>query len=278
MPKIIKVPERKALQELYEAQHLTTRQIGKLYGVSKETCTRWLRSYGMEMRLPGRGLVAQGNRQPTRDELVQWLHEENRSYQEIADMFEPTPQAVTYWLEKYDIPHKTAEMIRTSRWYKGREQPQMPTKEEFLHLYEQGLSVERIASDLNIPVDMMFYFCKKQGIERRLNGWKGGQRFTCQDGHLVLSVFEQRVDNWLYEHGIEHIVEPPLPFDRRYRSDFLANGYYIEIWGVKKSPGYNQRKLHKLAQYKEHNLPLIEIDAYDFDTRPERKSPWQRRL
>lgn len=278
-------PERKALEDLYKIQHLTSIQIAALYGVSKRQVLRWMHSYKIDMRLPGRGLVAQGSQQPTRDELIKWLHEENRSYQEIADMFETTPQAVTYWLEKYNIPHKTSEMIKTSRWYKNREQPQLPTKEEFLQLYEQGWSVERIANDLNMHEDMLRRFCHKQGIELRPNGWRG-QKYTCEDGHLVRSIFEQRVDNWLYEHNISHIYEPPLPFDRRYHSDFLANGYYIEIWGVKhpsehynkNSLKYNQRKLRKLLQYKEHNLPLIEIYPYDFDTRPERKAPWERRL
>jgi hypothetical protein len=85
------------------------------------------------------------------------------------------------------------------------------------------------------------------GIQPNPNGWDGGKRHACQDGHLVRSTYEQRVDDWLYRHGIEHVYEPTLPYDRRCRSDFLANGWYIEIWGVKGNAAYY------------HDIPLIEL-------------------
>jgi hypothetical protein len=167
-------------------------------------------------------------------------------------------------------------MTRENRWYRDKEEPQLPTKEEFLQLYEQGQSVEHIARDLGVPSYMLFYFCEKEGIELKPNGWQMGLRYNCQDGHVVRSVYEQRVDDWLYAHNIPHVIEPLLPFDRRYRSDFLANDWYIEIWGVTKNLKYLERKSRKLAQYKEHNLPLIEIHDHHFDNR--RNDPWARIL
>jgi len=286
MPKKIIVPDRGFLENLYITEHFTSDEIAHMLGVSKRAVLRWLHLYEIDMRLAGRGMVAQGKQQPTRDDLMKLIHKDKLSYQEIADMYGATTrQAVFYWMKKFDVPHRTDEETKVIRWYREREQPNLPTREEFLRLYEQGWSVAIIARDLGLDEDTVLRFCHKQGIELRLNGWRG-QRYECQDGHSVRSVFEQRVDDWLYKHDIEHIYEPPLPFDRRYLSDFFANGYYIEIWGVKKSnkyyhensTKYNQRKLRKLAQYKEHNLPLIEIHEYDFDSRPERKSMWERRL
>src|SRR5260221_14401648 len=100
-------------------------------------------------------------RRPPRSTLFPYttLFRSHLSYQEIADMFgATTPQAVTYWLEKYDIPHRSAEMTKVVRWYRDREQPQLPTKEEFLHLYEQGLSIERIAHDTGLDEDTLLRF------------------------------------------------------------------------------------------------------------------------
>lgn len=282
-------PDKEILQDLYEFQHLTSHQIAPLYGTSKTQVLRWLRSYDIPLRLPGIGMVAKGKYKPTQEELHELIHGQYLCYREIGQMFDVTKECVGYWVKAYGIPAPNPWAAR-----KGGNLPKLPTREEFLELYEQGWSVARIGAFLDIPVDTLFTFCHKQQIEMRGTGFNGGNKFTCKDGHTVRSIYEQRVDDWLLEHGIEHVYEPLLPFDRRYRADFLANGWYIEIWGIRttsvhvdphmenQSLGrhvntkYIQRHLRKLEQYKEQGLPLIEIYENHFDSR--RNALWVRRL
>lgn len=270
MPKIIPMPPEKDLRVLYEDNHLSTVEIGKIYGASARPVEKWLRFYDITVRAFGRGMANQGKRQPTCEELTKFIHEEHRSYESISQDYGVTLQAVYYWMNKYHIE-------RPNYWNsRPISEPGLPAREEFLQLYEQGMSIEEVSKHLNLSVSVLMHFCKKNEIQLRPNGWKGGQRLPCKDGHVVLSLFEQRVDDWLSEHAIPHVNEPPLPFNRKYRADFLANGWYIEIWGVKRSPKYLQRKSIKTNLYKKHQLPLIEIYTYHFDLR--RDDPWKRVL
>ncbi|MGH2478516.1 MAG: hypothetical protein ACRDHW_02525, partial [Ktedonobacteraceae bacterium] len=88
--------------------------------------------------------------------------------------------------------------------------------------------------------------------------------------------YEQRIDDWLHEHGIPHRYEPRLPFDNRSKADFFANGWYIEIWGVAQNKIYTERRKRKIRGYNLHHLPLIEIDLHHFDSK--RNFLWIRRL
>ena len=113
--------------------------------------------------------------------------------------------------------------------------------------------------------------CRLHAIQTRLSGWNSN-RLTCLDGHQARSVYEQRVDNWLFEHDLEHACEPQYPWDRRYKADFLAAGVYVEIWGVTHNDRYNERKAMKVARCKEAGLSLIQLQVWDFQRH------WQRRL
>lgn len=266
-----KKPDKQTLVNLYETQRMTSVEIAQMYGVSDHTALRWLHFYQIGVRPQGVGLATQGKLVPTQEELTKYIHEQFLSYEEIAQIFGISIQGIYYWMNKYDIQRPT----HWASYYDGK-LPQLPSKEEFLEMYDQGMSLALIAKQLDLTVDLLIGFCKKNAIQLRQNGFNGGYRFVCDDGHKVRSLYEQRIDNWLFEHHIEHIIEPPLPFDRRYRSDFFANGWYIEIWGIRRNASYLARKQAKQTQYKAHGLPLIEIYEYHFDGR--RNEPWARKM
>lgn len=282
MPKIIPIPPKEDLENLYVEQRLTTREISNLYGVSRKPVERWLRNYGIPLRLPGIGLIAQGKEKPTPEQLRKLVYEDGLTYQEIGNQFGVTKEAVLYWMKTYKIP-------ATGLDYAQRQGITLPTPEEFLDLYEdQKLSLKEIAELYQTTRDVITTFCKSNNLSLRNSGFDGGKRYECEDGHIVRSIYEQRVDNWLSQHGIDHSYEPPLPFDKRYKADFLANGWYIEIWGMRTSitvterphqrmqKEYIRRHLYKLKQYKENKLPLVEIHEHHFDTR--RPELWAKRL
>jgi hypothetical protein len=84
------------------------------------------------------------------------------------------------------------------------------------------------------------------------------------------------VADWLHEQDVDYVYEPPLPFPDPGSADFLANGWYIEIWGVTHSESYQARKEAKRAGYTQISAPLIEIPVHSFDTG--RNELWIRKL
>jgi hypothetical protein len=152
-------------------------------------------------------------------------------------------------------------------WDAAHPRSKKPEQAELRRLYEsEGMVTRQIASHFGVSHMAVKRWLRQDGILVRPDGWNGGVRWICDDGHRVRSSYEQRVDNWLNHHAIDHTYEPVLPCDRRYHADFLANGWYIEVWGVRDSPRYVTRRNHKRALYAAHNLPLIQISYAAFDT------------
>lgn len=103
--------------------------------------------------------------------------------------------------------------------------------------------------------------------------FSGNQKLAAIDGHIVCSSYELRVCNWLHKNNIPHEYEPCGMFpESRIKADFLANGFYIEVWGMCTAT-YSYERLRKLALYEKHNLPLISISARDF-----KKRTWRQKL
>lgn len=253
-------PPPDELRRLYEQNGLTTRQLGARYGVSHITAQRWLRAAGIAVRPAGRGLHHQGRPTPTADELRRLVHEVHWGYRQIGAHYGVTAPAVAQWLKKYGIPRPTHGETRR----KG--QP-LPTIQELRALYDAGLSLEAVGQRYGVSREPIRQLCRAAGIELRPDGWDGGKRLVGSDGHRVRSVYELRVCEWMTAHGVAHRYEPPLPPKPTLRADFLANGWYIEIWGVTRSASYHERKERKQALYHAHGLPLLELGVDHFHAR-----------
>lgn len=257
---------REDLDEMYTVEKMTCRQIADKTGFAASSIKNWLREYDIERRPTGaiNGLAHRGVTKPNYDELYQWIHAEHKSYEEIGKMFGVTKHTVHQWVEKYNIPGPKVWDTRDRNNRRTK-----PSREELSALYESGLSLTSIGDIFGYSYGAIGDLCRKYGIEIRPDGWEY-KRYLCQDGHLVRSVYEQRVDDWLFAHGIAHTYEPPLgPLNgkRRFMGDFLANGWYIEIWGVTNNEDYKQRSERKRQWYREHNAPLIELPYYLFGER-----------
>lgn len=258
-------PTEAELRDLYENQRLTTHAIAAQCGVSHMSVKRWLRAYGIKARPVGRGLLNRGVAEPTRDDLYRFIHVEHLGYREVAALYGVDSTAVPYWLRKHGIKRPTIWDTRRKGIH-----PTLPTAEELTRLYTENLfSIRRIGHLYGVSETVINRLCDEYGIKRRRDGWDGGKRVPCADGHVVRSIYEQWVDHWLYQHEVPHEIEPALP-DRRYHADFRANGWYIEVWGVTNSASYEARKKRKLALYRAHNLPLIQVPVTLFDKRRSR--------
>lgn len=226
---------------------------------------------GIERRPANRGLLNRGIVELTADDLRRLVHEEHRSYREIGAMFGVDPSAVQHWLKRHDIDPPTAWGTR----YKGSA-PAIPEAIELARLYADGLSLDEIGQGFGVSGATIRLRLAAAGFEIRRDGYDGGKRFACADGHSVRSTYEQRVCNWLAEQSIPHSYEPPLPWDRRSRADFLANGWYVEVWGVQDSPSYAERRARKQAGYRAHGAAVVEINHFDFSK--QKRGRWKRLL
>lgn len=263
-------PDAETLRFLYHDQGLSTLRIAAKYGTYKKAVLDWMRKYGIERRPVGRGLSNRGAVPPSRDELFDMVHVQHLGYRAIASKYGVDFTAIPHWLEKHGIE-------RPEAWNTRKKQVcTKPTADELRLLYAGGKSLRQIGTLYGLSSREIGRLCDVYGIIKRRDGWDGGKRFTCTDGHLVRSTYELRVDDWLSAHQIPHSYEPVLPPDPRCHADFLANGWFIEVWGVTHSARYEVRRNRKLELYRSHSLPLIQLPLHSFHTN--NKSLWERQL
>lgn len=262
-------PEKGVVERLYCEQGLTTYQIGKQFNVSSTAVGNWLKHYDIPRRPSGNGLCTRGQKPPTKKQLNRMIHEQKMTYLEVAKRYDVDLTAVYYWRKKYDLlgPQK----LTFAEQYADPD-----SKQAICSLYEAGTPLQQIAEKYDVTRGVISTYLRGIGVEIRRDGWGGDKRFECKDGHLVRSSYELRVDDWLNQHGIEHVYEPQLPFAPTYCADFLANGWYIEVWGVNDNPDYKQRKALKQELYTRHSIPLIELPSHAFSAF--HKGLWKRRL
>lgn len=113
-------------------------------------------------------------------------------------------------------------------------------------------------------------------IAKRM-GYDPPSFLTATDGHYVQSGNEYVVDEFLYNHGIQHEVGGLIaPGVSQYRYDFKIGESYIEIWGYESDRtdgicgAYNKKRKEKEEFYKLNNLHLISIDCEFFQQSAEK--------
>ena len=132
--------------------------------------------------------------------------------------------------------------------------------EALVREYVAGASARAIAGRYGCSDQLVYSRLTAAGVALRPAGF--GRRQFAADGHPVCSGWERLVDDWLSEQGVEHSVEPAIPFAvNRWRADFFAHGHYVEVWGVYGSPSYDARRAAKEAHYRQHGLPQVGITS-----------------
>jgi len=90
--------------------------------------------------------------------------------------------------------------------------------------------------------------------------------YECVDGHIVKSISEQVIDDWLCDNGIFHGYEIPLDIgeEKPLKPDFYLKNYlgegkdvYIEYFGLKGQPKYDETTAFKMRHYKRLGITLI---------------------
>lgn len=89
-------------------------------------------------------------------------------------------------------------------------------------------------------------------------------KYRCDDGHMVRSISEMVIDNWLYNSDIVHAYERKVPIKENMYCDFYINkgNCYLEFWGLEDKE-YRDRKANKIKLYEKYNLKVIQLDSDD---------------
>jgi hypothetical protein len=89
-------------------------------------------------------------------------------------------------------------------------------------------------------------------------------QYRCNDGHIVKSLSEKSIDDWLANRKIFHAYEPDFPFGDKIEPDFLVystggSPVYIEFWGRMDKVDYRENRERKEKIYTERGFQLIEV-------------------
>ena len=96
-------------------------------------------------------------------------------------------------------------------------------------------------------------------------------KYSTQDGHVVRSLSEKNIDDYLFRENIVHAYERPVNTRHGYLiSDFYipagaqpgSHAVYIEFWGMQGDEQYAKRKQEKLDIYEKAGLSdkLIQLE------------------
>lgn len=128
-----------------------------------------------------------------------------------------------------------------------------------------------------------YHFCKdcyykfnKKDIFLRISNCKGLEildsaypgKYKCKDGHIVKSIAEKIIDDYLFDNSIAHAYEKALPIDENpehdLHPDFCLQNFknkgdvYIEHWGFENgSRSYDESEKYKLEIYNKRGITLI---------------------
>jgi hypothetical protein len=92
---------------------------------------------------------------------------------------------------------------------------------------------------------------------------------TAKDGHLCRSLLERQIDDFFFDNGIEHEIEPFYPFDPDvnldgYRADWrLADGTFVEALGFTSNPVYMAKAERKISLAARHQIPVVTVTEDD---------------
>ncbi len=115
--------------------------------------------------------------------------------------------------------------------------------------------------------ELLFRITNCTSVELLDEDYEG--RYTCKDGHIVKSMAEREIDNYLFENGIPHAYERELSYGVTEKEvlhpDFFLPNYlgekkhvYIEHWGYNDNNiQYQKTKKFKMPIYKKLGTTLF---------------------
>ena len=142
-----------------------------------------------------------------------------------------------------------------------------------LDLFKDGSLYDRVVADIKEIIESKKPKEEKQVSEEvKQRDSHKEELLRTSDGHYVKSTPEVIIDDLLYDNRIVHCYEKKVPInadEQTVKCDWFIpvkskrDGIFIEYWGMN-TREYLDNKERKRKAYREHNIPLIEIEKDDY--------------
>lgn len=92
-----------------------------------------------------------------------------------------------------------------------------------------------------------------------------GVTVMAKDGHICRSLLERQIDDFFFDNGIAHEIEPPYPYDAElnangYRADWkLPGGTFVEALGFPADAKYMAKADRKMKLAAQQKIPLLTV-------------------
>lgn len=130
---------------------------------------------------------------------------------------------------------------------------------ELVRLYKSGKPAYSIAEKVDMTDVGILKRLANSDVSLRNGGWP--KEVETERGEMVISYYEQQVADWLFERGVEYEYEPD-GFGK-WTPDFVVDGVVIEVWGVKGSPEYDDRRQRKESWYSRQDINCTGVEPED---------------
>ena len=163
--------KKKEIETLYWRKGMSLPQIGKLFNINPGTLHRWMKRNNIPLRSKEEALSSRRKVLASKDKLFDLYWKKKLSLQEIASLFNVTPQAISYWMKKFNIRRRTPQEAASLRAKIKLSSYQL----EDLYL-KQGRSINKIAEKLGVSPSTVRKYLIKFNIPRKNKIWRKYER------------------------------------------------------------------------------------------------------
>lgn len=129
---------------------------------------------------------------------------------------------------------------------------------EIIFVFSTPTTIQQAAKELGISTSKLRKRMRKLSIKAHGRSFASGYQIRTADGHLVDSIGEARVDNFLSKVGIDHIVHKKLVGTSCIVDFWLPKyGVGVEYQGVEGIASYDNRIAEKKQIYEHWNIPVV---------------------
>ena len=157
-----KRPSKETLEDLYKNKCMNLREIGDIYGVSRQRVQQWIDTYNIE-RIHNQ-YKNKSKKYPalSKEDLINLIDKGNK-ITAMSRKTGVTPNVIKYLIEHYCLKERYTQIQERINFIFE----DMPDREVIEKLYSSDISVRRILKTLNCSQDTFYKWLKFYGIERR---------------------------------------------------------------------------------------------------------------
>jgi len=228
----------------YHIKGLSQSEIGEIFDVSQTTIKYWMEKQNIKSRGPA------GLKEPNfdMDRCIE-LYKSGLGSRRVADKLDVDRSSVRRWLKEKNIDIHSSGMKKVNDELENK----------IVKLYDNGLTQKEISNkdDINVGQATISRVLRESDIDTR-NKAGFGQICYSNGGIEVKSKLEQICANWLESNKKSFEYEPDID-KTDYIPDFVVGDKIVEVWGIKRSKKYDERRKMKIKEYNELGYDVFSV-------------------